>query len=103
MPVLVRDGDRFSLDDDRPQSIGKVRAFTGPFGVFVRSYAFMRAYGPGLREMSEVAVLNANYLLARLRDAYELPYDRLCMHEFVLSARNLKREHGVRRSTSRSG
>ena len=85
--VLVRDGDRFSLDDDRPQSIGKVRAFTGPFGVFVRSYAFMRAYGPGLREMSEVAVLNANYLLARLRDAYELPYDRLCMHEFVLSAR----------------
>jgi len=45
--------------------------------------------------MSEVAVLNANYLLARLRDAYELPYDRLCMHEFVLSARRLKREHGV--------
>jgi glycine dehydrogenase subunit 2 len=55
----------------------------------------MRAYGPGLKEMSEVAVLNANYLLARLRDVYDLPYDRLCMHEFVLSARNLKREHGV--------
>jgi glycine dehydrogenase subunit 2 len=45
--------------------------------------------------MSEVAVLNANYLLARLRDAYDLPYDRHCMHEFVLSARNLKREHGI--------
>ena len=45
--------------------------------------------------MSEVAVLNANYLLARLRDAYDLPYDRLCMHEFVLSARTLKREHGI--------
>jgi glycine dehydrogenase subunit 2 len=45
--------------------------------------------------MSDVAVLNANYLLARLRDAYDLPYDRLCMHEFVLSARNLKREHGI--------
>ncbi len=55
----------------------------------------MRAYGPALREMSEVAVLNANYLLARLKDVYDLPYDRLCMHEFVLSARNLKREHGV--------
>ncbi len=55
----------------------------------------MRAYGPDLREMSEVAVLNANYLLARLRDVYDLPYDRLCMHEFVLSARNLKREHGI--------
>ena len=63
--------------------------------MFVRSYAYIRSYGPGLREMSEVAVLNANYLLARLRDAYELPYDRLCMHEFVLSARNLKREHGI--------
>src|SRR5207247_1216307 len=63
--------------------------------VCVRSYAFMRAYGPELREMSDAAVLNANYLLARLRDVYELPYDRLCMHEFVLSARNLKREHGV--------
>jgi glycine dehydrogenase subunit 2 len=55
----------------------------------------MRAWGPALREMSEVAVLNANYLLARLRDAYELPYDRLCMHEFVVSARGLKREHGI--------
>ncbi len=72
-----------------------MRGFAGPFGVFVRSYAFMRAYGPALREMSEVAVLNANYLLARLKDVYDLPYDRLCMHEFVLSARNLKREHGI--------
>ena len=94
-PVLVRDGDTFRLDHDRPRSIGRVRGFAGPFGVFVRAYAFMRAYGPALREMSDVAVLNANYLLARLRDVYELPYDRLCMHEFVLSARRLKREHGV--------
>src|SRR5206468_12925707 len=54
-----------------------------------------RSYGPRLREMSEVAVLNANYLLARLKDAYDLPYGRLCMHEFVLSARSLKREHGI--------
>ena len=67
----------------------------GPFGVFVRSYAFMRAWGPGLREMSETAVLNANYLLARLKEAYDLPYDRLCMHEFVVSAQTLKREHGI--------
>ncbi|HKP19566.1 MAG TPA: aminomethyl-transferring glycine dehydrogenase subunit GcvPB [Gaiellaceae bacterium] len=95
VPAVVKDGDRFRLDFDRPKSIGKVRAFTGPFGVFVRSYAFIRSYGPQLREMSEAAVLNANYLLARLKDAYELPFDRLCMHEFVLSARNLKREHGV--------
>jgi glycine dehydrogenase subunit 2 len=95
VPAVVRDGDRFRLDYDRPKSIGKVRAFTGPFGVFVRSYAFIRMWGPALRLMAEIAVLNANYLLARLKDAYDLPFDRICMHEFVLSARTLKREHGV--------
>jgi glycine dehydrogenase subunit 2 len=95
VPAVVDEGDAFRLDYDRPKSIGKVRGFTGPFGVFVRSYAFIRAYGPALKEMSEAAVLNANYMLARLRDTYELPFDRLCMHEFVLSARGLKRDHGI--------
>ncbi|HLY93968.1 MAG TPA: aminomethyl-transferring glycine dehydrogenase subunit GcvPB, partial [Gaiellaceae bacterium] len=95
VPAVVRTGDTYALDFDRPKSIGKVRGFTGPFGVFVRSYAYIRQYGPRLREMSEVAVLNANYVLARLKDAYDLPFDRLCMHEFVLSARTLKRDHGV--------
>jgi glycine dehydrogenase subunit 2 len=95
VPAVVKDGDSFRLDYDRPKSIGKVRGYTGPFGVFVRSYAYIRSYGPRLREMSEAAVLNANYLLARLKSAYDLPFDRLCMHEFVLSARSLKREHGI--------
>jgi glycine dehydrogenase subunit 2 len=95
VPAVVKDGDRFRLEHNRPKSIGKVRGYTGPFGVFVRSYAYIRSYGPGLREMSETAVLNANYLLARLKDAYDLPFERLCMHEFVLSARSLKREHGI--------
>jgi glycine dehydrogenase subunit 2 len=95
VPAVVRDGGAFRLDYDRPKTIGRVRGFTGPFGVFVRSYAFIRSYGPALREMSEVAVLNANYLLSRLKDAYDLPFDRLCMHEFVLGARTLKREHGI--------
>jgi glycine dehydrogenase subunit 2 len=95
VPAVVKDGDAFRLDYDRPKSIGKVRGYTGPFGVFVRSYAYIRSYGPSLREMSEVAVLNANYLLARLKNAYDLPFDRLCMHEFVLGARSLKREHGI--------
>jgi glycine dehydrogenase subunit 2 len=94
-PQVVRDGDRFRLDHDRPKSIGKVRGWLGPFGVFVRSYAFIRRYGPELKEMSEAAVLNANYMLARLKGAYDLPYDRLCMHEFVVSARGLKKEHGI--------
>jgi glycine dehydrogenase subunit 2 len=92
--VVRRDGGTFGLDYERPKSIGKVRGYTGPFGVFVRSYAYIRMYGPRLREMSETAVLNANYMLARLKDVYVLPFDRLCMHEFVLSARTLKRDHG---------
>jgi glycine dehydrogenase subunit 2 len=95
VPAVVQDGERYRLEYDRPKTIGRVRGFGGPFGVFVRSYAYIRSYGPALKEMSEVAVLNANYLLARLKDAYELPFDRLCMHEFVLSGRRLKREHGV--------
>jgi len=95
VPAVVREGGTFRLDFERPKTIGKVRGFGGPFGVFVRSYAYIRSYGPALKEMSEVAVLNANYLLARLKDAYELPFDRLCMHEFVLSGRRLKREQGV--------
>jgi len=95
VPAVVKRGEGFRLDFDRPKSIGKVRGYTGPFGVFVRSYAYIRSYGPRLREMSEAAVLNANYLLALLKEAYDLPYDRLCMHEFVLSARTLKREHGI--------
>jgi glycine dehydrogenase subunit 2 len=95
VPAVVQEAENYRLDYDRPKSIGRVRGFYGPFGVFVRSLAFIRAYGPQLREMSEVAVLNANYLLARLKDAYELPFDRLCMHEFVLSGRRLKQEHGT--------
>jgi glycine dehydrogenase subunit 2 len=95
VPAIVGEGDVFRFDYDRPKSIGKVRGYYGPFGVFVRSYAYIRSYGPALREMSEVAVLNANYLLARLKDTYDLPFDRLCMHEFVLSARTLKKEHGI--------
>jgi len=96
VPAVVRTSDdAYALDFGRPKSIGKVRGYSGPFGVFVRSYAFMRMYGPRLREMSEAAVLNANYVLARLKDAYDLPFDRICMHEFVLSARKLKREYGV--------
>ncbi len=95
-PVIGRDGDRFFLDWDRPKSIGRVRGFCGHVW---RVRALLRVHREcgvrGLREMSEIAVLNANYILARLRDAYELPVDRTCMHEFVISARGLKREYGV--------
>jgi len=89
-------GARFALDGDRPRSIGKVRSFFGNFGMFVRAYTYMRSNGgDGLREISDNAVLAANYLRVRLADAYDLPYDRVCKHEVVFSGRRQKREHGV--------
>ena len=96
VPVIERAGDRFRLDYERPHSIGKIRAFYGNFGNLVRAYTYLRSMGAdGLRQIAEVAVLNANYMLARLRDRFDLPYDRLCKHEFVLSGRRQKDEHGV--------
>jgi glycine cleavage system P protein (glycine dehydrogenase) subunit 2 len=96
-------GPRFDLvEDGHPKSIGRLRGFQGNYGTFVRSYAYIRSLGAeGLKEMSEIAVLNANYLLARLKRegvAEYLPaaYDRLCMHEFVLSGAPAKRELKVR-------
>ena len=92
----------FDLDHDRPKSIGRLRGFQGNYGVFVRAYAYIRSLGAaGLREVSEVAVLNANYLLAKLKAegvAEYLPaaYDRLCMHEFVLSGAPMKKNLGLR-------
>jgi glycine dehydrogenase subunit 2 len=91
-------GSYYDLDYDRPKSIGRLRGFQGNYGVFVRSYAYIRSLGAaGLKEVSEVAVLNANYLLARLRAEGVLEYlpaahERLCMHEFVLSGSPMKRE-----------
>ena len=73
-----------------------MRSFTGNFGMFVRAYTYIRSNGaPGLRAVSEDAVLAANYLRVRLADAYDLPYDRICKHEVVFSGRRQKREHGV--------
>jgi glycine dehydrogenase subunit 2 len=96
VPVIERTGHRFHLDYERPQSIGKIRAFYGNFGNLVRAYTYLRSMGAdGLRQIAEVAVLNANYMLARLRDRFDLPYDRLCKHEFVLSGRRQKHDYGV--------
>ena len=95
VPVAFDDGT-FGLD--WPEfSIGRVRSFYGNFGVLVRAYTYVRALGAdGLRDAAELAVLSANYLRVRLKEAFELPYDRICMHEFVLSGARQKRESGVR-------
>jgi glycine dehydrogenase subunit 2 len=95
-PLVVREGDRFRLDYDRPKSIGRVRSFFGNVGILLRGYCYIRTLGAaGLREVSENAVLNANYLLALVKAAYEVPYGDRCMHEFVASARSLRRERRV--------
>ena len=104
--VVRREGDNgagpaFDLDFERPKSIGRLRGFQGNFGVFVRSYAYILSLGgDGLAEASETAVLNANYLMARLREGragryLPVAFDRHCMHEFVLSGAPVKRELGV--------
>jgi glycine dehydrogenase subunit 2 len=95
-PLVARNGDTYALDYDRPKSIGRVRSFFGNVGILLRGYFYIRTLGPkGLREVSENAVLNANYLLSRLRNVYEVPHGENCMHEFVASARQLRRERRI--------
>ena len=90
VPRIERDGDRYAFDWDPPDSIGSVHSFYGNVLVAVRAYAYLLQLGDeGLRAVAEDAVLNANYLQARLKSTYPLPYDRLCKHEFVLSGANL--------------
>lgn len=84
-PVIAKNGDKYFLDYDRPQSIGKVKDFYGHFGILVRAYTYILTMGSdGLRKASTNAVLNANYLLSQLKENYNVPYDTICMHEFVL-------------------
>jgi glycine dehydrogenase subunit 2 len=96
LPVVERDGDGYRLVRHRPKSIGRVRSFFGQVGVFVRAYCYIRTYGPkGLRAVSENAVLNANYLLSRLKQVFPVPNGERCLHEFVATAAKLKAERSV--------
>jgi glycine dehydrogenase subunit 2 len=93
--VVAGEGARFEWQTPE-RSIGRLHSFHGNFGMHVRAYTYIRMHGAaGLRQVSEDAVLNANYLLARLRDRFDVAYDRTCMHEFVLSA-NRQKANGVR-------
>ncbi len=97
-PIVVRDrSGTFRLDTDRPKSIGRVRSFFGNVGVLLRAYCYLRTLGPeGVRRVAENAVLNANYLLARVKGVLDVPYGDRCMHELVASAARLKAERGIR-------
>lgn len=95
VPVVEKQGDRYVLNYNRPQSIGMVKGFYGNFNVMVKGFAYIRSLGAeGLRKVAETAVLNANYVMTKLKEYYNLPYDRFCKHEFVIdSSRQVK--HGV--------
>ncbi|MBF6605594.1 MAG: aminomethyl-transferring glycine dehydrogenase subunit GcvPB [Chloroflexi bacterium] len=99
-PRVLREADgtfRLERPGERPTSIGRLRSFVGNTGVLVRAWTYIAAHGAsGLREVSDDAVLAANYLKARLAGAYDIPYDRPCKHEFVASAATIRRETGVR-------
>ncbi|MBX9973001.1 aminomethyl-transferring glycine dehydrogenase subunit GcvPB [Cytobacillus firmus] len=91
-PVLVKKGDQYEFDYDRPQSIGRVKPYYGNFGINVRAYTYIRTMGPdGLKAVTENAVLNANYMMRRLEPFFDLPFDRHCKHEFVLSGKRQKK------------
>ncbi|ANU23469.1 aminomethyl-transferring glycine dehydrogenase subunit GcvPB [Planococcus donghaensis] len=91
-PVLVKKDEAYTFDYDRPKSIGRVKPFYGNFGINVRAYTYIRSMGPdGLKAVTEYAVLNANYMMRRLQPHFDLPYDRHCKHEFVLSGRRQKK------------
>ncbi len=86
VPVVVKKSDgTYALDSHRPQSVGRVRAFSGNFGVLLRALAYALAYGPGIRQATEDAVLNANYIRKNLEPYFDLPYDLPSMHEVVFS------------------
>jgi glycine dehydrogenase subunit 2 len=91
-PVLVKNGGQYEFDYDRPQSIGRVKPYYGNFGINVRAYTYIRTMGPdGLKAVTENAVLNANYMMRRLAPFFDLPFDRHCKHEFVLSGKRQKK------------
>ena len=95
-PTVEKLGDAYTLDYKRPHSIGRLRSFFGNFGMFVRAYSYIREMGgPGLTSVTELAVLNANYIRARLKEHYPLAYDKPSMHEVVFTDKRLKKETGV--------
>lgn len=91
-PLIVKKNDGYDFDENRPQSIGRVKPFYGNFGINLRAYTYIRTMGAeGLKKVSEYAVLNANYMMRQLEDVFELPYPQHCKHEFVLSGSKQKK------------
>ncbi len=94
-PQITKEGNKYKMNMDLPKSIGKVHTYFGNFGILVRAYTYIRMHGAeGVRAISENAIINANYLLAKLKGEFKVPYDERCMHEFVISG-DYQKELGV--------
>ncbi len=86
IPRIIKQDNKYALDNVKRRSVGRVHSFYGNFGMLVRAYSYIMSWGTDIRKVSEHAVLNANYLLSLLKNIYDLPYDRKCAHEFVISS-----------------
>jgi glycine dehydrogenase subunit 2 len=96
-PTVRHSDGKYSLDYDRPKSVGRLRSFVGNFGMMVRAYAYIREMGPeGLKAATDLAVLNANYVRVRLGEQFPPAYDRTCMHEVIVSDKRLQKETGIK-------
>lgn len=96
VPRINKDEDQYSISSEYPESIGRIKGNFGNFGVNVRAYSYIRTMGAeGLKQVSRDAVLNANYLKARIEENYDAPFPQYCMHEFVVSCKRQKREYNV--------
>ncbi len=91
-PTIEFDGEKYYRNYDLPNSIGKVRSFYGNFGVLVRAYTYILMMGKDLKHATEDAVLNANYLMNKLKDVYDMAYNEKCMHEFVICGEKQKEQ-----------
>jgi len=92
VPRIEKDGEKYVLNSNQPLSIGRVKGYYGNFGILVRAYTYIRTMGPeGLRQVSEGAVLHANYLRKKLEPYFDAPYSQICKHEFVLSGSRQKK------------
>jgi glycine dehydrogenase subunit 2 len=87
LPRVIKQDNKFTLDYTKRKSVGMLRYSYGNFGMLVRAYSYIKSWGTNIRRVSEHAILNANYLLSLLKEDYELPYNRICAHEFVLSSK----------------
>jgi glycine dehydrogenase subunit 2 len=97
IPRVEKKDDKFILNYNYPDSIGKIHTFFGNFGMMVRAYTYIRMLGSkGLKEVSESAIINANYLLSRIKDYFDRPYLGKPLHEFVVSGSRYKLEYNVR-------